>query len=456
MEFGLKVLFITIEVLGLVLGVYFLAKEKPKFKLLVLIFLICFISSIFLFDFPGQLEIVFFLIIAGILMKKQNGGWLKSSGLISYSIFIVRLSHFLSQINFSLPYVMDDNLLILMRLVVALFINVFLHNNLEKLFQALDVDAALDKPHGLILMWFINVMVVVYYTSWFVLERVESEGVRNFVPPFFTFFFIATAIIMMTGFVSVIDKRQQKIDETDKAFQLAARAWGAQQEETQHLDNYAQGLKEHQGAVEKTKHNYKYILPSIIYFAEEDDMEGLRDYLRKNEKTIEELQNVMMDGDESSDVIKISGSDLNPIRGILFKMLAYAKEMKVDMTVEVHDVIEFINFEKMPLVNILGSWLENAIEAAVLTDEREVHISFVKMENSPIMSDCVIVKVSNSCESDLPSFDAMRREGFSTKGENRGYGLSNVSIELKKSENIEHVMFYEDGNFVQELVMFNE
>ena len=457
MMFDVITLLASIEIFSLILAFHFLGKKKQNPITLTLAFIICLVVFVISTDFLGPLVLIVYMAIITLLLRSEETNLLKRSTFVSFSVIVLMLSSFFSQFiglvinrfNMSEALVLSSTLIALLAMHVLILIQV------RKLFLKLDVYKVLDISYGLILIWFINGIIIIYCLFAFIENVITIEDEALFLQSLVMILLSIDTLIAIV-FLSIAVKNQRKFDETSKVLQVAARAWGEQQEEAQHLDIYAQGLKENQGAVEKTKHNYKYIIPSIIHLVEENDIEGLRDYLQKNEATIEEFQNVMMGDDTTSDVIKISGPDLKPIRGILLKMLSYAKKMNVKMTVEVYDVIESINFEKMPLVNILGTWLENAIEEADLTDEREIHISFVKMENSPIMGDCAIITVTNSCTPDLPSFDEMKKQGFSTKGENRGYGLSNVFAELKKAENVEHDTLYEKGKFVQKLVIFND
>lgn len=70
------------------------------------------------------------------------------------------------------------------------------------------------------------------------------------------------------------------------------------------------------------------------------------------------------------------------------------------------------------LSRILGVFLDNAIEANSQVDKRkEINIALFKS-----MSDSVIIIIENSYNADSVNIEQIFKEGFSTKGDNRGKG----------------------------------
>ena len=104
----------------------------------------------------------------------------------------------------------------------------------------------------------------------------------------------------------------------------------------------------------------------------------------------------------------------------------------------------------MDIVDIsrcLGILLDNAIEAALESDKKSMDIAIIKKNTS------IIIVVANSYNGDIPVISKLFKEGFSTKGENRGLGLSNLKEIINKYNNVSLDTYIKEQKFYQELLV---
>ncbi|MFD2213062.1 sensor histidine kinase [Metabacillus endolithicus] len=73
------------------------------------------------------------------------------------------------------------------------------------------------------------------------------------------------------------------------------------------------------------------------------------------------------------------------------------------------------------IITIIGNLIDNAFESVIFQDKRNVSFSITNLGNE------IIIEVTDSGNGlSKEQFDTLFAVGFSSKGENRGYGLYNV------------------------------
>lgn len=83
------------------------------------------------------------------------------------------------------------------------------------------------------------------------------------------------------------------------------------------------------------------------------------------------------------------------------------------------------------LSRIIGIIVDNAIEASENLEEPLINIAFIDNEEA------VTFIVMNKCSDDIPKIHELFEQGFSTKGDNRGLGLST----LKRTDRLKRECF---------------
>jgi two-component system sensor histidine kinase AgrC len=101
------------------------------------------------------------------------------------------------------------------------------------------------------------------------------------------------------------------------------------------------------------------------------------------------------------------------------------------------------------LCEILGIYLDNAIEAAEASSKKAINMSVIEY------TDSVDFKISNSCD-EKPIMSKLKKDGYSTRGgPDRGHGLAIVDRILKKYKHVTNVMTIDESimQFNQQLII---
>lgn len=132
--------------------------------------------------------------------------------------------------------------------------------------------------------------------------------------------------------------------------------------------------------------------------------------------------------------------------GIISSKLNQARDMEVVVDFSVIGEVENIPGIKISeLCEVIGIFIDNAIEEAV-KGEKKISLSVFSDK------DLLEISVSNSCTT-APDLKMINKEGYSSKGENRGMGLAIVKKIIGKYKNILHISDYEDNIFTQTITI---
>jgi len=152
------------------------------------------------------------------------------------------------------------------------------------------------------------------------------------------------------------------------------------------------------------------------------------------------------------EIDKLKASRFAAIRKVLYFKMDRARDWDIKFNIEIPEEIHELGITSMDAVKILGNWLDNALEEAVNTKEKWVHISFLLVKGS---IDTLEIRVSNSCRSEALEPEEACKLGISTKGEGRGFGLAIIE-EIKEENDHIYISTTKDdlnGVFLQTLLI---
>lgn len=181
-------------------------------------------------------------------------------------------------------------------------------------------------------------------------------------------------------------------------------------------------------------------------FIRENDMEGLDQYFHEE---ILPMQDSMQ-----MNAIKINGIEnlkVREIKGLLTTKILQAQEKNIRISIEVPETIEKIEMPIINLSRVIGILLDNAIEASEkIVDDPLIRIAFIKNED-----DSVMFIVMNKCDTDMPRVHTLFQENFSTKGKNRGLGLSTLKELTDTTSNVLLDTTIDNNYFIQKVEILN-
>ncbi|MGL5152422.1 MAG: sensor histidine kinase, partial [Clostridium sp.] len=189
----------------------------------------------------------------------------------------------------------------------------------------------------------------------------------------------------------------------------------AKEQEYEDFKEYTRNLESIYKEMRGFRHDYVNILSSINIYIEEKNLEGLRTYFNNN---ILKMSNELTTRDYK--IACLQNIKIPEIKGIISSKIIRAQEMGIDIDVEVLEEIEEFNINTIHLCRILGILLDNAIEEVIHCEFKKIRFAIIKK------MDKVIIVVINNCRKSVPPIHKILKEGFSTKGNERGIGLSNL------------------------------
>ncbi|BFH68683.1 histidine kinase [Paenibacillus dendritiformis] len=181
------------------------------------------------------------------------------------------------------------------------------------------------------------------------------------------------------------------------------------------MEEYAASLEAVLHDMRAFKHDYANILSTLQGFIEEENYTELKrcfygDVYAYSEKLFQMNTRLSLLGHIKS----------APLKGVLSSKMLRALTERIDVFVDIAEDIDEVDMSTLDLCRIMGILMDNAIEAALETPEPRVELGIVSAKGSTLFI------IRNSCSEKIPPLYKMFEYGFSTKGENRGLGLSIV------------------------------
>lgn len=230
------------------------------------------------------------------------------------------------------------------------------------------------------------------------------------------------SIIIILAFSVLIYLFIQSIS-TSQALKLEVEK---QQIEVKYMNEYAKETTKQYNEIRKFRHDYVNILSSLEYFIQTKDIDKLAAYYQE---FIQPTQDSLAKGAFNFQELKNIESD--EIKSIFAIKLLSAREKELDVHIEIPDRIpQKLPINPVSLIRVLGIILDNSIEEVSQIANGTVEIGIFDME----MSYLFIIK--NSVREKIEPLYQLEVEGYSTKGENRGLGLSSLNEISQREKNL--------------------
>ncbi|HRU42732.1 MAG TPA: GHKL domain-containing protein, partial [Candidatus Diapherotrites archaeon] len=132
--------------------------------------------------------------------------------------------------------------------------------------------------------------------------------------------------------------------------------------------------------------------------------------------------------------------------GLLWNKINEAEGRGIEVGIRVTNEVRKVGMKLTDLCEVLGNYLDNAIDAAAASKDKKMNITLTDDEGY------LTISVENTYEGTV-DVKEIQKKGYSTKGNGRGFGLAITNQILSGYTNILHNTFAEDGIFKQELVI---
>jgi two-component system sensor histidine kinase AgrC len=342
--------------------------------------------------------------------------YISSSEISEYLAYIILKIMPLSYIEFILPACVST----VITIIISVSIGKLIRRNSERL------TIALTKSQSLVvLLGYILTLVFFIYQLYFS-QRITDSLLNTAINGFIS---LSVFMSLMFALYYFLDSVKRSIENANK------------QERLSQLEAYNAGLEQVTQEMRHFRHDYRNILLSMESYIRDGNMDGLKTYFTKDIYPFVyrlESSNVMID--------RLQALKITELKSLVASKLTQAQERGIAVQIEVSDSSEVLNFDTLELTRIIGIFLDNAIEAALETEAKEV--KFI------LLRDCgdTLIIVANTTSGPLPSVETLRGKGYSTKGSERGLGLYYVNEVMKRMRQkavlLTNVI---EGEFIQEL-----
>ncbi|WJE87228.1 GHKL domain-containing protein [Staphylococcus casei] len=387
------------------------------------------IPSTIVFYFFNTKAMIVLLIGSAIFIYFKN----KVIGLVSILIifFILYIANFLSIWLAAMIYDYIETSLIFNILYLIIFSIITLFFSFIARFfmnQLLRSDLSLNKIYLSIVGTLLLIALLLLYS--YVPNKIMSFSDIKFIVVMYAVFIITIAILIITISFSIIRQIQYKRN----------------MQEIENYYKYTLQIENINNEMRKFRHDYVNILSTMSEFIRESDMDGLKKYF--NEEILPMQDSMQMN------TIKINGIEnlkVREIKGLLTTKILQAQEKNIRISIEVPEPIERIDMPIINLSRVIGIVLDNAIEASEkIEDDPLIRIAFIKNND-----DSVMFIVMNKCEPNMPRIHTLFQENFSTKGKNRGLGLSTLKELTDATSNVLLDTTIDNDYFIQKVEILN-
>ncbi len=206
------------------------------------------------------------------------------------------------------------------------------------------------------------------------------------------------------------------------------------------LKTYTDNLENVYNNLRSFKHDYINIMSSLSLYIEEKKYAELEEFFFEHVLPMKKQLT-----EKNAALANLSRVKNLEIKSILYTKFLSALNKNIELTIDIPDEINDLKIDPIDLTRILGIYLDNAIEASVETAHPKVNFHFGKINES------IVFIISNNYVDHGLSITQMKQKNFSTKGNEHGLGLYNVSLILNKYDNIFNEVSKSDDLFIQQL-----
>lgn len=315
-------------------------------------------------------------------------------------------------------------------IVLLIYISIYLISLLVKYFKLnISFIENMSKKNKIILaLNFIFALIVIALQFYIAMFYVSN------LPFFITLLSIISLVVYF--FISIFSLiKTAKLEETSQSLEEA--------------QIYNKTLKLLHDNLRIFKHDFSNIMQSIEGYIVNKDMDGLAEYYKgiKNECN------------NSNNLTALSPKLIND--PALYSLIAskYLSAQESDITFNVSICVNFSDIKVSPyiLTRILGILLDNAIDAAKTSEEKEICFDVSgPFKNSNIKK--YVISIQNTYSNKNVDLERIREKGYTSKNEeegSHGLGLWEVNKILKRSKNLNLHTTKNDKYFKQDLEIFD-
>lgn len=406
------VLIVLIEAFEFLLCYSILTKIKIPLRYCLMYPLLCLLSFLFVNYFTFIFMSIYFFAVGKLLSNRNtNLLWFYSVYTVfSCSVFgyalITLLSYLIGATNYNNYFILINLVVIPLGVVMTTILLLrLIKPNLDFLRKYSD-----DFPPNF--LFTINVLLTIccaiQFTSYWIETHLfkGSNPIRNYM---ILFFVIIVVVLLKFLNNKTRELRQQQIQDL-KENQLT------------NLTAYVQQVESMYDELRSFRHDYQNVLISLNESLKTKDLTIIENtynqVLNKEGIALQESQHSLS---------KLNNLRTLPIKGVFSTHIIGAWQKRINVHLEVEDVIQNEAIDVLDYVRITSILLDNALEAAEKSLAPLLTIVFLASKNGKETQ----IIIENTCEQEYIDPTKAFQPGYSTKGAERGLGLANINKILK-------------------------
>jgi two-component system sensor histidine kinase AgrC len=212
-------------------------------------------------------------------------------------------------------------------------------------------------------------------------------------------------------------------------------------EENKKLKTYIMVTQELSEELRRFKHNYRNLLYGLGGYIENKDWESLKTYYDDLLHASTEVS--------SSDIYSMRNIKNNALFGLISQKIRSIKDLSQNIGIQilVPEEVETFPIKECDICEVVGAYLDNAIEAASQAKDKRVVFEMFRDDGS------LNIVVKNTFDNS-PDLSKIFDRGYTTKKEQgKGLGLCFAKNILNKYDNVLYNTYINGDLFVQEIIM---
>jgi len=189
------------------------------------------------------------------------------------------------------------------------------------------------------------------------------------------------------------------------------------------------------------RHDYQNQMSSLYLSSQKGDIENV-------EKSLKTMINDFDEhiGKKMNITNQLANIQIPEVKSLLMKKMTEMQKSNISVKLEVLYPFSKINMPVFDFIRCLGILIDNAMEE-VKENNGKIHFVFFAATNGQLT-----MTISNTIRREIDC-EKIFQEGYSTKGNNRGMGLSILQEMIHHSENVTMETRVENNEFIQEITI---
>ena len=405
----------------------FLSHTFKKWELLILSLSssLVFIISIGIFNF---IPIVLLVIPFFFYLFKKNIQYLviKFTFLVLYLIILAQSSKIILSLFSAVIIEMEYNYSIFLQNILFLFLLFLITKRINIILNSIVKNIIPSEKYKYILYFCALCTLTTYYI--FLIYSIFKGSSYIHLLSIIT----GLIFILLCTYITVSVLKNIKLETNNKI----------ESAKLEQQKKYILDLEKNNNEIRKFKHDFNNIILGLDGYINNDDFdkEKLKKYFNS---TIMTFNNNI----ELNDIViaKLNSIKVSSLKSLITNKVLVAQNNNIDFDINIQGEIHNFYTDEMQLSRVLGILLDNAIEASLeLTHDKKIEMNIIQIDKT---TDIQISNTFNNTGTPITDFN---KEGFSTKGTNRGLGLSSAHEIANKLNMLLNTEI--DGNtFIQNL-----